>query len=127
MNSSNRPKTSNGLQGDLLSGEWLSKPPKLGNGKHIRFKPLCDVAQLAVPGEALQQRIRRLEQRVDDAERKIENLNHANGRQRRDPRKSTTARDRVKSGPRTSLKISSTPARLAEGLWQGARRPRRRN
>ena len=38
MTSSTHPKTLNGLQGDLLSGEWLSGAPKRGSGQHIRLK-----------------------------------------------------------------------------------------
>jgi hypothetical protein len=52
MTSRSRPKTSNGQQGDLLSGQWLSKPPPRGSGKHIRLKPLSDATQIAVPGMA---------------------------------------------------------------------------
>jgi hypothetical protein len=52
MTNSTRPKTLNGLQGDLLSGEWLSQPPRRGAGQHIRLKPLGDDQQVAVPGMA---------------------------------------------------------------------------
>jgi hypothetical protein len=52
MTSSTDSKKSNGLQGDLLSGEWLSQPPRRGAGQHIRLKPLGDDQQVAVPGMA---------------------------------------------------------------------------
>ena len=52
MTSSSRRKTSNGLQGDLLSRQWLSKPPKRGGGKHVRLMPLNNIPQVAVPGMA---------------------------------------------------------------------------
>jgi hypothetical protein len=52
MTSSTRPKTLNGLQGDLLSGEWLSQPPRRGAGEHIRLTPLGDDQRVAVPGMA---------------------------------------------------------------------------
>jgi hypothetical protein len=45
-------KTSNAEQGDLLSGEWSSKPPRRGGGQHIRLKPLVDAQRVAVPGMA---------------------------------------------------------------------------
>jgi hypothetical protein len=38
MTNSTRPRTSNGLQGDLLSGEWRSESPRRGSGQHIRLK-----------------------------------------------------------------------------------------
>jgi hypothetical protein len=52
MTSSTQSKKSNGLQGDLLSGEWLISAPRRGNGKHIRLKLLSDDQQVAVPGMA---------------------------------------------------------------------------
>jgi hypothetical protein len=52
MTNSTRPKTLNGLQGDLLSGEWLNQPPRRGAGQHIRLKPLGDDQRVAVPGMA---------------------------------------------------------------------------
>ena len=52
MTSSTHSKTSNGLQGDLLSGEWLSEPPRRGGGQHIRLKPLGDDQRVAIPGMA---------------------------------------------------------------------------
>jgi hypothetical protein len=52
MTSSTHSKKSNGLQGDLLSGEWQSGVPKRGAGQHIRFKPLGDDQRVAVPGMA---------------------------------------------------------------------------
>lgn len=44
----NSPKA---LQGDLLSGQWLSEPPKRGNGRHIRLKQDVD-QRVVVPGMA---------------------------------------------------------------------------
>ena len=32
MTNGTRPKTLNGLQGDLLSGQWLSEPLRRGGG-----------------------------------------------------------------------------------------------
>jgi hypothetical protein len=52
MTNSTRPRTLNGLQGDLLSGEWLNQLPRRGAGQHIRLKPLGDDQQVAVPGMA---------------------------------------------------------------------------
>jgi hypothetical protein len=52
MTSSTNSKKSNGLQGDMFSGEWLSQPPQRGAGKHIRLKPLGDDQRVAVPGMA---------------------------------------------------------------------------
>ena len=51
MTSSTNSKKSNGLQGDLLSGEWLNRAPRCGNGKHIRLKS-PDGERVAVPGMA---------------------------------------------------------------------------
>jgi hypothetical protein len=51
MTSSTNSKKSNGLQGDLLSGEWLNRAPRRGNGKHIRLKS-PDGERVAVPGMA---------------------------------------------------------------------------
>ena len=48
----NRPDTSNALQGDLLSGEWLPKPSRRGSGHHIRLKPLGADQRTVVPGMA---------------------------------------------------------------------------
>ena len=45
-------KTSSGLQGDLLSGQWTSKTPKRGDGQHIRLKSLVDNEPVAMPGMA---------------------------------------------------------------------------
>jgi hypothetical protein len=45
-----RPKTSNGFQGDLLSGQWLSEPPRRGNGQHVKLKG--DDQRVVVPGMA---------------------------------------------------------------------------
>lgn len=39
------------LQGDLFTGEWQAKPPKRGNGSHIRLKPV-DGEKPVVPGIA---------------------------------------------------------------------------
>ncbi len=39
------------LQGDLLSGDWMAKPPKRGNGSHLRLKAL-EGEKPAVPGMA---------------------------------------------------------------------------
>jgi hypothetical protein len=39
------------LQGDLLSGEWTAKPPRRGDGSHVRLKPL-DGEKAVVPGMA---------------------------------------------------------------------------
>jgi hypothetical protein len=39
------------LQGDLLTGEWHAKPPKRGNGSHVRLTKL-DSEKPAVPGMA---------------------------------------------------------------------------
>jgi hypothetical protein len=52
VTSSTHSKKSNGLQGDLLSGEWLSGAPRRDNGKNIRLKHLGDDQQVAVPGMA---------------------------------------------------------------------------
>ena len=52
MTSSTNSKKSNGLQGDLLSGEWQSGAPKRGTGQHIRLTPLGDDQRVAVPGMA---------------------------------------------------------------------------
>ena len=52
MTNSTHPKTLNGLQGDLLSGQWLSGTPKRGGGQHLRLKPLGDDQRVAVPGMA---------------------------------------------------------------------------
>ena len=52
MTSSTNSKKSNGLQGDLLSGEWQSGAPRRGTGQHIRLKPLGDDQRVAVPGMA---------------------------------------------------------------------------
>ena len=52
MTSSTHSKKSNGLQGDLLSGEWQSGAPKRGTGEHIRLTPLGDDQRVAVPGMA---------------------------------------------------------------------------
>ena len=52
MNSNMRSKTPGPLQGDLFSGRWLSTPPKRGDGKHIRYKPPGEAAQVVVPGMA---------------------------------------------------------------------------
>ena len=52
MTNCTRRKTSNGLQGDLLSGEWPSQPPRRGAGHHIQWKPLGDDQRVAVPGMA---------------------------------------------------------------------------
>ena len=52
MTSSTHSKKSNGLQGDLLNGEWLSAAPKRGSGQHIRLKLLGDDQRVAVPGMA---------------------------------------------------------------------------
>ena len=48
----NDSKTSNTLQGDLLSGQWSSKPSRRGDGQHIRLKSLGDEQLVAVPGMA---------------------------------------------------------------------------
>ena len=52
MTSRTRSKKSNGMQGDLLGGEWLSQPPRRGSGQHIRLKPPGDDQRVAVPGMA---------------------------------------------------------------------------
>ena len=52
MSSSTKSKKSNGLQGDLLSGEWQSCVPKRGTGEHIRLTPLGDDQRVAVAGMA---------------------------------------------------------------------------
>jgi hypothetical protein len=52
MTNSTHPKTPRGLQGDLLSGQWLSGSPKRGGGQQIRLKLLGDDQRLAVPGMA---------------------------------------------------------------------------
>ena len=52
MTSNTNSKKSNGLQGDLLSGEWQSGAPKRGTGEHIRLKSLGDSQQVAVSGMA---------------------------------------------------------------------------
>src|SRR5262245_29053049 len=52
MINDSRSKTSNGRQGDLLSGEWLSKAPRRGGGRHIQLNPLGDDRGTAVPGMA---------------------------------------------------------------------------
>jgi hypothetical protein len=52
MTSSTNSKKSNGLQGDLLSGEWQSGAPKRGTGGHIRLTPLGDDQHVVVPGMA---------------------------------------------------------------------------
>lgn len=52
MTSRTRSKKSNGVQGDLLSGEWLSQPPRRGAGQHIRLKPQGDDRRVVVPGMA---------------------------------------------------------------------------
>jgi hypothetical protein len=52
MTGSTHPGKSNGLQGDLLSGEWLSGAPRRGSGQHVRLKPLGDDQRVAVPGMA---------------------------------------------------------------------------
>ena len=52
MTSSTNSKKSDGLQGDLLSGEWRSGVPKRGTGQHIRLMPLGDDQRFAVPGMA---------------------------------------------------------------------------
>ena len=52
MTSSTDSKKSNGLQGDLLSGEWRSQPPRRGTGDHIRLTPLGDDQRIPVPGMA---------------------------------------------------------------------------
>src|SRR5262245_43513059 len=48
MTKRRQPETLNGLQGDLLSGQWSSKPLRRGGGKHIPLKPLTDASQVAV-------------------------------------------------------------------------------
>jgi len=52
MTSSTNSKTSNGLQGDLLSGEWQRGAPKRGSGVHIRLTPGGDNQRVVVPGMA---------------------------------------------------------------------------
>lgn len=52
MSNSTYSKTSSGLQGDLLSGQWTSKTPKRGDGQHIRLKSLVDNEPVAMPGMA---------------------------------------------------------------------------
>src|SRR4051794_39354325 len=52
MTSSNGAKTSDGLQGDLLSGQWLSKAAKRSHGQHTRLKLLGHDQLVAVPGMA---------------------------------------------------------------------------
>jgi hypothetical protein len=51
MTSSTSSKKSNGLQGDLLSGEWRSESPRRGSGQHIRLNS-PDGERVAVPGMA---------------------------------------------------------------------------
>jgi hypothetical protein len=51
MTSSTHPKTLSGLQGDLLSGEWLSRAPRRGSGRHIRLKS-PDGERVAILGMA---------------------------------------------------------------------------
>ena len=51
-NAMNDSKTSNTLQGDLLNGQWSSKPSRRGDGQHIRLKSLGDEQLVAVPGMA---------------------------------------------------------------------------
>jgi hypothetical protein len=52
MANSTRPKTSNARQGDLLSDQWSSKPPRRGAGRHIRLKALGNDQGVVVPGMA---------------------------------------------------------------------------
>jgi hypothetical protein len=52
MTSGTNSKKSNGLQGDLLSGEWQSGAPKRGAGEHMRLTPMGDHQRVAVPGMA---------------------------------------------------------------------------
>jgi hypothetical protein len=52
MSNRTHSKTSSGLQGDLLSGQWLSKAPKRGDGQHIELKPLGDDQRVAIRGMA---------------------------------------------------------------------------
>src|SRR5262245_9236359 len=48
MTKRRQPEPLNALQGDLLSGQWSSKPLRRGGGKHIPLKPLTDASQVAV-------------------------------------------------------------------------------
>jgi hypothetical protein len=52
MTSSTNSKKSNGLQGDLLSGEWQSDAPKRGTGEHIQLTPPGNDQRVVVPGMA---------------------------------------------------------------------------
>ena len=51
MSSSSRSTKSNGLQGDLLTGDWLSEAPRRGHGEHIKLTSM-DSERAAVPGMA---------------------------------------------------------------------------
>ena len=52
MTNKTHRKTLDGLQGDLLSGQWLSEAPRRGGSRHIRLKPLGDDQRVAIAGMA---------------------------------------------------------------------------